>query len=214
VKGLSAAFITALLFSAIALFQFASSASANPMDGTPVPPAFQTPNKDPPRLTIQSPLNNTSSENDVWLNFTVTQPDSWFEPDVVCYIRNITYQIDEGQAIVLYTPTPSEHELPVTKQFSVVLNSVPVGQHTVQIKVSAESQYLPNYKYYWFLVKHYPLRVSQTIIFTVQDLTPTPTPEHSLSIDPNFSFYTGLTLLTITVAAFAGVLIYLKKRKR
>jgi hypothetical protein len=64
----------ALLFSATALFQFASLASANPIDGTPVPPAYQMPNKDPPTVTIQSPLNTTYFENDVWLNFTVHQP--------------------------------------------------------------------------------------------------------------------------------------------
>ena len=202
----------ALLFSALALFQFASVASANPMDGKPVPLAYQTPNKDPPRLTIESPLNKVSSENDVLLNFTVAQPYSWFKPDIHCYVNNITYQMDEGQAVVLYERTPSTYELPATKQFSGVLGGLPVGQHTLHINVSAESQYYPYPKYYfWLKVNHYRLDVSQTIVFAVQNAS---TPEHGLSVDPNFSLYTGLTLLTITVAAFAGVLIYLKKRKR
>ena len=212
-KGLSAAFIMALLFSTVALFQFTSLASANPIDGTPVPPAYQMPNKDPPTVTIQSPLNITYFENDVWLNFTVHQPYTWFKPDVVCYIKNVTYQTDEGQAIVLNV-TPSEQEMPATKQtkqFSVVLDGLPEGQHNLQINVSAESEYLPYpTHYFWLKVRYYPLDVSQTIVFTVQNSS---IPEHGLSVDPNFSLYTGLTLLTITVAAFAGLLIYLKKRK-
>jgi len=43
--------------------------------------------------------------------------------------------------------------------------------------------------------------------------TPTSTPERTLISDPNFSFYTGLALLTIVVAVFAGLLFYFKKRK-
>ena len=217
-KGLSAAFIMALLFSAVALFQFASLASANPMDGTPVPPAFQMPNEDPPEVTVLSPLNTTTYfENEVLLNFTVIEPDSWSKPHVVCYIKNITYQVDGEPSVILYTPTPPTlpWELPSTDQFSVVLDGLQEGQHTLQIKVLAESQYLPNDTYYWFLVRHYPLRVSQTIVFTVENSpAPTPTPEDSLSVDPNFSLYTGLGLLTILVATFAGLMVCFKKRKR
>jgi hypothetical protein len=212
-KVFAMAFIIALLLSAIALFQFTSLASANPMDGTPVPPAYQMPNEDPPEVTVQSPLNNTSSENDVWLNFTVHEPYTWFKPDVVCYINNVTYQIDEDQAIVL-NATPSEEGVPATKQtkqFSVVLNGLPEGQHNLQINVSAESEYLPYpTHYFWLKVRYYPLDTSQTIVFTVQNSSP----EDGLSVDPNFSLYTGLTLLIIVIATFAGLLVYFKKRKR
>jgi hypothetical protein len=211
--ALTLTFILVLLLMTVA-GNFPSLASANPYDGTPVPPAFQTPNKDPPTVTTQSPLNITYFENDVLLNFTVTQPDSWFKPDIFCYIKNITYRIDGGQATVLYEPTPSGHALPATKQFSVVLDGLPEGQHTLQINVSAESQYLPNDTYIWFMVLHYPLDVSQTIVFTVQNSpTPTPTPEHSLSVDPNFTSSATLALLTMIVVTFAGLLVYFKKRK-
>ena len=209
--ALAVMLLFALLFSVVALFQFANLASANPYDGTPVPPAYQTPNKDPPKVTTQSPLNNTSFKNDVWLNFTVTQPYSWFKPDIVCYIKNINYQIDGGQAIVLYEQTPSTYELPATKQFSVVLDGLPEGQHTLQINVSAESQYYPYpTRYFWLKEGYHPLDVSQTIVFTVQNSS---TPERSLIVDPNFSFYTGLALLIMVVATFAGLLVYFKKRK-
>jgi hypothetical protein len=76
--------ILALLFLTVAGTQVVNFASANPLLGTPVPPAYQTPNKDPPIVTIQSPLNTTYFKNEVSLNFTVTQPDSWFKPDIAC----------------------------------------------------------------------------------------------------------------------------------
>ena len=213
-KVVTTAFIMALLFSAVALFQFASLALANPMDGTPVPSAYQMPNKDPPTVTIQSPLTATACfGNDVWLNFTVHEPYTWFKPDVVCYINNVTYQIDEDQAIVL-NATPSEEGVPATKQtkqFSVFLDGLPEGQHNLQINVSAESEYLPYpTRYFWLKVRYYPLDTSQTIVFTVQNSSP----EDGLSVDPNFSLYTGLTLLIIVVATFVGLLLYFKKRKR
>ena len=195
---------------------FPSLASANPYDGTPVPSAFQTPNKDPATVTIQSPLNATTYfENDVLLNFTVTKPKSWSKPDVVCYIKNVTYQMDEGQAVVLYTPTPPTppSELPATDHFSMVLDDLPEGQHTLQIKVSAESQYLPNDTYYWFMVRHYPLRVSQTIVFTVENSptsTPTPEPQQDAFLTTLVAAASGASATIIGL----GVLLYFKKRKR
>jgi hypothetical protein len=193
---------------------FPSLASANPYDGTPVPPAFQMPNKDPPVVTIQSPVNATTYfESDVLLNFTVTKPTSWFKPDVVCYIKNITYQMDEGQAVVLYTPTPPTppSELPATDHFSMVLDDLPEGQHALQIKVSAESQYLPNDTYYWFMVRHYPLRVSQTILFTVENSpTSTPEPQQNAFLQALVAAASGASATIIGL----GVLLYFKKRKR
>jgi hypothetical protein len=172
VKVLVAAFILALLFSAVALLQFVSLGSANPYDGDPVPPSLQTPNKDPPVVTIQSPLNATYYENEVLLNFTVTQPDSWFKEDIACWIKNISYQLDGGQVVTLFEPTPSLSELPATKQFSIVLRGVTGGQHTLQVNVSAESQYCPSETYYFFLLERYPLDVSHTVVFNVE-LSPT-----------------------------------------
>jgi hypothetical protein len=170
---LAAAFILTLLFSVAALFQFVSLGSANPYEGTPVPPSFQTPNKDPPIVTIQSPCNTTCYQNKILLNFTVTKPDSWFETNVsYCVINGVSYQLDGGQVVTLFEPTPSLSELPATKQFSIVLKGVAGGQHTLQVNVSAESPYCPYPTYFFFLVQVYPLGVSQTIVFNVE---PSPT---------------------------------------
>jgi len=196
-KVLAAAFIVALLFSAAALFQFVSLASANPFLGTPVPPAYQTPNKDPPIVTIQSPLNTTYYENEVSLNFTVIQPDSWFKPDIHCYIENISYQLDGGQVVTLFEPSPTLYELPETKQFSIVLKGVTGGQHTLQVNVSAESQYYPHPTYVVFFAEVYPLDVSHMVVFNVE---PSPT--------------TIVTVVAI-VATGSGLsaAYYLRKRK-
>jgi len=172
VKALAAAFIMALLFSAAALFQFVSLGSANPYEGEPVPPSLQTPNKDPPIVTVQSPCNATYFENEVLLNFTVTQPDSWFKEDIACWIKNVSYQLDGGQVVTLFEPTPSLSELPATKQFSTVLKGVSGEQHTLQVNVSAESQYCPSETYYFFLLERYPLDVSYMVVFNVE---PSPT---------------------------------------
>jgi hypothetical protein len=198
VKVSAAAFILVLLFSTAALFQFVSLGSANPYDGSPVPPSFQTPNKDPPIVTIQSPLNTTYYENEVWLNFTVTQPDSWFKEDVACWIKNVSYQLDGGQVVTLFEPTPSLSELPATKQFSIAFKGVTGGQHTLQVNVSAESQYCPNDVYYFFLLERYPLDVSQTIVFNVE---PFPT-------------ITLVVASAVSVAVIGSVFYFGKVKKR
>jgi hypothetical protein len=185
----AATLILSLLFSVLAAFQFVSLALANPYDGTPVPPSFQKPNKDPPIVTIQSPCSTAYLENEILLNFTVTQPDSWFEANVSCWIKKVTYQLD-GQAVTLYEPTPSLHELPATKQFSTVLKGLTEGWHTLQVNVSAESQYCPHPTYYFFLLERYPLDVYQTVLFTVgagpfPSPSPSPTPSPSQSPSPS-----------------------------
>jgi hypothetical protein len=189
-------FIWVFLFSAVALFQFVSLASANPYEGTPVPPSFQTPNKDQPIVTIQSPYNTTYYENKVSLNFTVTQPDSWFEANVSCWIKSISYQLD-GQTVTLYEPTPSLYELPATKQFSIDLRELTAGQHTLQVNVSAESIYCPHPTYLFFLVEHYSLDVSQKIHFMVLDLR-------------IVGFAIGATV--VAIAGIIGIAVYRRKK--
>ena len=52
---------------------------------------------------------------------------------------------------------------------------------------------------------------SETLIFTIEE--PILTPEPPLSVDPNFSLYTGIALLIIILTLFAVFLFYFKKRK-
>jgi len=160
-----------------------------------VPPSCRTPNEDPPIVTIQSPCSTAYLENEILLDFTVTQPDSWFDAKWLdtnassCWIKKVTYQLDE-QVVILYEPTPSLYELPATKQFSTVLKELTEGWHTLQVNVSAESQYCPHPTYFWFMVEQYPLDVSQTVLFTVgagpfPSPSPSPTPSPSQSPSPS-----------------------------
>jgi hypothetical protein len=81
------------------------------------------------------------------------------------------------------------------------LTDLSVGSHIIQVTVCNENG---------FFSETVQFSISQTPDSTV---SPSPSPEHTLIVDPNFSFYTGLALLIIVVTTFAGVLLYFKKRK-
>jgi hypothetical protein len=82
------------------------------------------------------------------------------------------------------------------------LTDLSVGSHIIQVTVGTENG---------FFAETIQFSISQTPDPTA---SPSPSPEHTLSVDPNFTFYTGLSLLIIAVATFAGLLVYFKKRKR
>jgi hypothetical protein len=81
------------------------------------------------------------------------------------------------------------------------LTDLSVGSHIIQVTVCNENGFS-----------------SETVQFSISQtpdsaVSPSPSPEHSLSVDPNFTFYTGLALLIIVVTTFAGLLVYFKKHK-
>ena len=188
--------ILALIFSAEATSQLSSVVTTNPYTGIPFLPS--EPNTDQPIVIVQSPNNTTYHENQFPLNFTVTKPDSCLQSpyNISCWIKDVKYEID-GQ-MLLYEPSPSLHELPVTKQFSTVLTGVSEGQHTLQVQISAERQYDPNHRSYVFEMKRYSLNVSQTIKFT----------EDEVDYVPAFPSWKILPL----VAATTLIAIYFKKK--
>ena len=110
-----------------------------------------------------------------------------------------------------------------SSHFSIPQHSSP-GLHVLNVTVLSYSYYRgPAYNGSHVLsditsssgsVYQYPLVVSDIIYFTITgEPSPSPTSKQTLSIDPNFSFYTGLALLSIVVAVAAAVLlVYFKKR--
>ena len=82
------------------------------------------------------------------------------------------------------------------------LTDLSVGSHIIQVTVCNENG---------FSSETIQFSISQTSDSTV---SPSPSPEHTLIVDSNFSFYSGLALLIIVVTTFAGVLLYFKKRKQ
>ena len=220
-----------LLLMAVAL-HIPSFVSANPV------PYPSEPNKESPTLTVESPQNGGVYKGDtVEVVFAVTKPDSWNQywlvvtsglPVVGDYIVEV--YVDGTQKDTCFDPCLRDVQ---TTNYSFILNKLNTGEHSLRIDVRPRTFYLnPNpgptdIDYFSYQLDN----VSDTIHFTTNSglspspptapaTTPTPTsssaiaPQPPLSIDPNFSTYTGLTILIMVVAAFAGLLVYFKKRKR
>jgi hypothetical protein len=157
--------VLALLFSEVVLFQFATLAKANPYHFPPFYP--ETPNRDPPILTVESPVSVTYYTNEIPLNFTVTQHDSWFQNNLtLVVIQRIDYLLD-GKVVNIWSAiTNSRSPLSTTTPFSTILN-VSRGQHTLEINVAALSFYDPVQKTDWHFLSYVDVVASKTIFFTV-----------------------------------------------
>ena len=195
----AAIIITAFLISIVSGMQAVWVVKAVPPYSTPAEP-----NKDPPLVTIQSPINGTSyaiNAGNVELNFTITQPSSW---NGSCTIKEISYQLD-GQDFIVWNGTvyavlplaggnltEISYALPVTSEFSTTL-MVNVGEHTMSLNVYTESDYFPSTNF--TVPTIYPIYVNQTVHFTVisnqpnlinqsVSFTPSPTPTLHFSASP------------------------------
>ena len=197
-----------------------SLASANPV------PYPSTPNQDRPTLTIESPENSaTYNESDVYLNFTVTKPDSWYDPQwpFVTYI-GVSGPVEvylDGNGVNCGRNNCNIFGNSVS--YSIKMNQTESGPHTLNVTVLSYTYYRgPAYNGSHILssidsssgpVYQYPIVVSDIIYFTVLG-DPSSSPEPTLILDPNFGFYNGLTSLIIVVAIVAvALLVYFKKRK-
>jgi hypothetical protein len=226
--ALAVTLILALLLVVVAS-PFRMLASANPV------PWPSTPILDKPSLTIESPTNNTAYENgELRINFTETDPDSWKRegemmiPSSFARIASVNASLD-GNTVYSSTYSPDVNYSAVevwydcANHFSIPQHSSP-GPHILNVTVLSYSYYRgPAYNGSHILsditsssgsVYQYPLVVSDIVYFTITgEPSPSPTSKQTLSIDPNFSFYTGLALLSIVVAVAAAVLlVYFKKR--
>jgi hypothetical protein len=218
------------LTSLVAGMLFVEVPDANPWLGEPVPPSMRTPNKDSPSVTIQSPENTTYYQNEVLLDFTVTKPESWITTNVSCYITDITYQLD-GHVIVLFDwldPT-GNHTLPSPKQFSVAIENLTEGQHTLQINVSAYSRYWDS-PVFTFFYEDYPLDVYNTVNYAIaKEPSPTPTisssnsPTQQPTIVPNPTLdniqavnVTSIIIIfgLVALSVVLGLLVYFKKVRK
>jgi len=144
-KALAVAFILALSFSAVAISQSVNLTLANYI---PYPP---TPNKDPPTLIVQTPQDgDTYTVNTVEVNFTVTKPASWlYEGRTLYYWVGFpiigTYSVWiylDGNLSAQYSDLGAENGIDnLTANYSVVLNGLMRGGHSVKIDVMATTFY-------------------------------------------------------------------------
>lgn len=159
---LSAAFILALLFSAVVGTQLVSLAVAS-LDW-PLP-SYPDPN--PPLISVQSPTQNQIySSNNVWLNFTVTKPETWFSNSSVTTLIAVGYVIygqiyfvrynldgrgsenipaNDSSYLELYQSPPRRNF-----DFSLKLTGLSEGPHSVIVSAEGESYYEGNNSDYWF----------------------------------------------------------------
>ncbi len=163
--ALELAILLALLFSLVGV-PLVNLANANPYWPPPFYP--ETPNKDPPLLTVQSPVNNTNYLTEVPLNFTVTKRESWYQNNLtVVSIQSVTYELDGNPPNILWSALYNRPStLPPTKDFSRILN-VSDGEHNLKINIIALSFYDPKQSVDWHFVSSARLVTTQTISFTV-----------------------------------------------
>ena len=191
-------------------------AMANPI------PWPATPNQDKPTLTIESPQNNTEIDDGfVYLNFTVTKPDSWDDPQwfipYIGQIRSVKAYFDENR--VFFEPSNSEGY-----SVKLNLNQSAQGIHTLNVTVLSHTYYRgPAYNGSHMLssitsssgpVYEYPVVVFDIVYFTVDG---EPSPPASALTQEARTFSTA-TVAAVSVAAAAvvvgaGLLVYFKKHK-
>lgn len=201
----TALILIAALFSTVVGTQVVSLASANPYSPPPFFPP--EPNTDPPIITVQSPHNITYHVNDIPLNFTITQPDSWNQ----VYIHEVSYQLDSKTNTMWKMMPIQPPTQPTTQQF-LMLYGLSMGGHTLQINVTAYSIYDPVQSVDWHLTSEYWMNAIRTISFTV-DAGPYPSPSPSPQETEPEPFPTWILAPVVSLAIVGiGLVIYFRKR--
>ena len=144
----------------------------------------------PPKPFILSPLNQTTyNTNEVPLIYTIDSK-----------IFHSYYSLD--------TANYAFGRIEFTG--NTTLTNLSEGSHTLRLSLETESHSLLRYEYF-FLTVSFTIDSNQS----TPTATPTeePTPEPNLSIDPNFSLYSGLALLII-ILVVSAVFLLLRKHKQ
>jgi hypothetical protein len=184
-------------------------ARANPIPWQP------TPNQEKPTLAIETPENNTAyNDGGVYLNFTVTEPDSWNKHMIVHYIGRVA-------SVEAYLDGNSiYHGHSNSGSYSIKLNQSASGLHTINVTVLSYTYYQgPIYGNSSILssivsdrgpVYEYPIVVSDIVYFTVGQPTQSTSP---LPSAPEFPSWIILPLCIIVVIG-VGLVVYFRKRKQ
>jgi hypothetical protein len=212
-------FTAALLLSAMALTQLTNLTTANFIGYAFYP---TEPDTTSPVITVLSPAQNqTYTSTDIWLNFTVAKPETWFklveawdsngnqEIWVFGNITSVSYEVDGGEKQSIPVHDTSTIDAAYTNQtlnFSFNL-TLPEGTHNVTVGVEAESYYV---KYEYSTGPALAITVqgeSEVVNFTVAE-PPEPEPEP-------FPAALVATASGASIAIIAvGLLVYFKKRRQ
>jgi|WetSurMetagenome_2_1015567.scaffolds.fasta_scaffold89640_3 hypothetical protein len=201
-------------------------AKANPIWANPSP---YPPITDPPQIIITSPsLQEYGSP--VPINITIIQPNSWVSKfnlslpegyvdnsdnvvvgqntvrSITCIIDGTSFILWKGTSFgsgITYFGSEVTYYLPRETTFSASL-SASKGQHTLQVNVSAISEYVAEGLPLPFAVKTYDILASQSINFSVSSDSNS---NFSLAIHSEKSSYEVWQLPTPTVPEFSWLAV-------
>jgi hypothetical protein len=165
---------------------------------------------DPIVITVLSPINQSTytSSSNLTLDFSVTKPSSWFDPNYVMVgiIQEIYYTLD-GNRTTVFKPDLSYNwytdGLPKNSQYSIVLDDLSQGEHSLTVAVNATSYWM---KYdssgsFHDDYEHVSLPAYSLIDFSVASNLPTPTiPELS-----------SITMILLASVILIGVLFFRRR---
>jgi len=158
---LTAAFISALLFSAVVGTHFVNFGVANPYGAE-----FEY--TTPPIISIRSLVNNETFPDSVLLHFTVSKPDFWLihgGNEAQQILKSVRYQLDGKY----YGPIPVNSGLESPFDYSVNLTNLGDGVHSLQVYAYASG---------WFIEMHglweyeVPINSSSDVVYFNVDATP------------------------------------------
>ncbi len=192
---LTIAFISALLFSAVAGAMSVNLATANPAPLFPLP--WDKPVTTPTTIVVHSPVQNQIyNSTEVWLNFSIiVKPESVFEN-----VTSVYYVVDgsERQYIAVHDIETLFYPSSRTLNFSCSL-TLKEGAHNVTVSLEADSYYVLYVVGQGFTLPSVAMHVaSETIYFNVE--VPFPT---TIVIAP---------MASVAIIG-SGLLLYFKKRK-
>jgi hypothetical protein len=237
---LTKALVLALLFSTVAGAIFVNLATANPA------PLFAFPTEPIttlPRIVVHSPVQDQIyNSTNVWLNFTIVKPESWFAIDVGSHadfsplsetfvnITSVYFTVDGGerQNIPVHDIDSLFDADPIFNLIFSTMLPLAGGTHRIKVGLEADSYYVVNYVYNFSealsSVKLYAK--SNAVKFTITEYSESDVIDFiaawSSKSDATNSttaetFPTAL-IVTASVATVAvvgaGLLVYFKKRKR
>jgi hypothetical protein len=218
--------VLAFLFSAVTGAGFVNLVAANPA------PLFAFPTEPKttlPTIVVHSPVQNQIyNSTDVWLNFTVIKPESWFAVNVAHHadhtplsetfvnISSVYFTLDGGerQNIVVHDIDSLFDADPIFNLNFSTLLSLTDGTHTVKVDLEADSYYVVNYAYNLSnALSSVKLNAeSYTVNFTVTDSQKSDAADFKLAEFLPTTYIITASVTTVAVAG-TGLLLYFKNRR-
>lgn len=219
-----------LVLSLLVMLQGFLVSVANPV------PWPSTPNFQKPTIKMETPQNNTVlayNATDVWLNFTIAEPDSWIMPDLIpipaVQVESAEAQLDGNNVSLGWTNGGYVSLAWNRVGYSAKLNlsqTMP-GLHTLNVTILLLSYYMGAAYNGTHFVAHdiysssgpvyqYPWAVSEIVYFTVEQPTPTqsiPTINTGSTLPVELNPAIPYIILAVVIAVVAStILVYLRRR--